>query len=109
MEREREGEGEGEGKNNKKKSLVRGSGTEDSMHSPEEPDEHRGHPSNYFSVKTLIVLGLLTLSLLILPLILPPLPPPPSVLLLLPLGILVVLMILAFMHSDMKDMASPHL
>lgn len=54
------------------------------------------------------VLVCLAASLLILPLILPPLPPPPLLLLLLlPIGILGMLMVLAFMPSnDTKDITS---
>ena len=66
-------------------------------------------PSNYFSVESFLLLLCLTVSLLILPLILPPLPPPPVLLLLLPIGILVVLMILAFMPYDVRDIASSYL
>ncbi|KAL0907320.1 hypothetical protein M5K25_021721 [Dendrobium thyrsiflorum] len=60
----------------------------------------------YFSVESFLLLACLTASLLFLPLILPPLPPPPVMLLLLPIGILLVLLILAFMHSDMRDVSS---
>ncbi|KAF8041704.1 hypothetical protein BT93_A0338 [Corymbia citriodora subsp. variegata] len=60
--------------------------------------------SGYFSLESLYLLICLTVSLLILPLILPPLPPPPFMLLLLPIGILVVLMILAFMPSNVRDL-----
>ncbi|XP_056161311.1 protein AUXIN-REGULATED GENE INVOLVED IN ORGAN SIZE-like [Syzygium oleosum] len=60
--------------------------------------------SGYFSLQSLYVLICLTVSLLILPLILPPLPPPPFMLLLLPIGILVVLVILAFMPSNVRDL-----
>ncbi|KAL0551652.1 hypothetical protein IC582_010741 [Cucumis melo] len=54
------------------------------------------------------VLLCLAASLLILPLVLPPLPPPPlMLLLLLPIGILGMLMVLAFMPSnDTKDITS---
>lgn len=60
--------------------------------------------SGYFSLESFCLLICLTVSLLILPLILPPLPPPPFMLLLLPIGILVVLMILAFMPSNVRDL-----
>lgn len=59
--------------------------------------------ASYFSLESLLLLLCLTASLLILPLILPPLPPPPFMLLLLPIGILAVLMILAFMPSNVRD------
>ncbi|KAK3035390.1 hypothetical protein RJ639_032918 [Escallonia herrerae] len=62
-------------------------------------------PASYFSLESLLLLVCLTASLLILPLILPPLPPPPSMLLLLPICILGVLMILAFMPSNVRDIA----
>ena len=61
-------------------------------------------PASYFSLESLLLLICLTASLLILPLILPPLPPPPFLLLLIPIGILVLLMILAFMPSNVRDM-----
>ncbi|KAH7547655.1 protein AUXIN-REGULATED GENE INVOLVED IN ORGAN SIZE [Ziziphus jujuba] len=60
-------------------------------------------PASYFSLESLLLLLCLTASLLILPLILPPLPPPPFMLLLVPIGILGVLMILAFMPSHARD------
>lgn len=60
---------------------------------------------SYFSLESLFLLTCLTASLLILPLILPPLPPPPFMLLLLPIGILVLLMLLAFMPSNVKDVS----
>lgn len=60
-------------------------------------------PASYFSLESLLLLLCLTASLLILPLILPPLPPPPFMLLLVPIGILAVLMILAFMPSHARD------
>ncbi|KAE8713242.1 Late embryoproteinsis abundant protein, group 2 isoform 1 [Hibiscus syriacus] len=57
----------------------------------------------YFGLESLLLLICLTASLLILPLILPPLPPPPFMLLLLPIAILTVLMLLAFMPSNVRD------
>ncbi|GFZ10620.1 ARGOS-like protein [Actinidia rufa] len=65
--------------------------------------------SSYFSVQSLLVLVCLAVSLLILPLILPPLPPPPLMLLLLPIGILAVLMILAFMPSNLRDITNAYM
>ncbi|KAG6524120.1 hypothetical protein ZIOFF_014011 [Zingiber officinale] len=73
---------------------------------PREPGE-RTFSKNYFSTESFLVLLCLTASLLILPLILPVLPPPPLVILLLPIGILVLLMIMAFMPSDVRKIASP--
>ncbi|KAI3880308.1 hypothetical protein MKX03_011041 [Papaver bracteatum] len=64
--------------------------------------------ASYFSVESLLVLVMLTASLLILPVILPPLPPPPFLLLLLPIGILILLMILAFTPSDARDISSSY-
>lgn len=61
-------------------------------------------PASYFSLESLLLLICLTASLVILPLILPPLPPPPFMLLLLPIGILAVLMILAFMPYNVRDL-----
>ncbi|KAL9377372.1 hypothetical protein Peur_028707 [Populus x canadensis] len=59
--------------------------------------------ASHFSLVSLLLLVCLTASLLILPLVLPPLPPPPFMLLLLPIGILVLLMFLAFMPSNARD------
>ncbi|XP_022849189.1 protein AUXIN-REGULATED GENE INVOLVED IN ORGAN SIZE [Olea europaea var. sylvestris] len=56
-----------------------------------------------FRLESLFLLVCLTASLLILPLILPPLPPPPLMLLLLPICILALLMILAFVSSNVRD------
>lgn len=64
--------------------------------------------ASYFSVESLLVLVMLTASLLILPVILPPLPPPPFLLLLLPIGIIILLMILAFTPSDARDISSSY-
>lgn len=61
-------------------------------------------PASYFSLESLLLLICLTATLLILPLMLPPLPPPPFMLLLLPIGILAVLMILAFMPPNVRDL-----
>lgn len=58
---------------------------------------------SYFSLESLFILICLTASLLVLPLILPPLPPPPFMLLLLPICLLVVLVFLAFMPSNIRD------
>ncbi|KAL0322799.1 UNVERIFIED_CONTAM: protein AUXIN-REGULATEDINVOLVED IN ORGAN SIZE [Sesamum angustifolium] len=62
-----------------------------------------GKMSRYFTLESLFLLICLTVSLLILPLVLPPLPPPPFLLLLLPICILALLMILAFMPSNVRD------
>ncbi|KAM7279838.1 hypothetical protein ACFE04_006972 [Oxalis oulophora] len=59
--------------------------------------------SSYFGLESLLLLVLLAASLLILPLVLPPLPPPPFMFLLIPIGILVLLMVIAFMPSNVKD------
>lgn len=63
-------------------------------------------PSGCFSIESLFLLICLTATLLILPLILPPLPPPPFLLLLLPIGILVVLVFLAFMPTNARVITS---
>ncbi|RWW08148.1 hypothetical protein GW17_00028435 [Ensete ventricosum] len=65
--------------------------------------------SSYFTAEVYLVLGCLTASLLVLPLVLPALPPPPSSLLFVPIGILVLLLVLAFMPSDARDIPSSHL
>lgn len=59
--------------------------------------------TSHFSLASLLLLMCITASLLILPLVLAPLPPPPFMLLLLPIGILVLLIILAFMPSNARD------
>lgn len=59
-------------------------------------NEHRRSYYGYYGLESLFVLVCLAASLLLLPLVLPPLPPPPLMLLLLPIGILAVLVILAF-------------
>ncbi|CAN4105096.1 unnamed protein product [Withania somnifera] len=64
---------------------------------------------SYFSLESTILLLGLTASLLLLPLILPPLPPPPFMLLLLPIFILVILMILAFMPSNVRNVTYSYL
>nr|DAD25075.1 TPA_asm: hypothetical protein HUJ06_026539 [Nelumbo nucifera] len=72
-------------------------------------NSRKSFPACYFSMESFLVLTCLTASLLILPLILPPLPPPPFMLLLLPIAILAVLMILALMPSDVRDIASSYI
>lgn len=71
--------------------------------------QRRAVASSYFSAQSFMVLIFLTASLLILPLILPPLPPPPLMLLVLPIGIFLLLLILAFMPSDVRNIASSYL
>ncbi|CAK9161949.1 unnamed protein product, partial [Ilex paraguariensis] len=51
-------------------------------------------------VKWVVVLAILTASLLVLPPILPPLPPPPMLLMLFPVGIMALLMFLAFSPAN---------
>ncbi|OWM67837.1 hypothetical protein CDL15_Pgr010775 [Punica granatum] len=63
-----------------------------------------GRRTSYFGSESMVVLMLLlALSLATLPLVLPPLPPPPPTLLLLPIGILGLLMLLAFMPRNARD------
>ncbi|PIN13184.1 hypothetical protein CDL12_14191 [Handroanthus impetiginosus] len=64
---------------------------------------HSKRMFRYFSLESLFLLVCLTASLLILPLILPPLPPPPCMLLLLPVLIMGLLMVLAFMPANARD------
>ncbi|KAG5144321.1 hypothetical protein AAZX31_07G254600 [Glycine max] len=66
-------------------------------------------PASYFSFESLLLLSCLTASLLILPLLLPPLPPPPFLLLLLPIAILLVLIISAFMPSNVRDITHTYM
>ncbi|KAK4745114.1 hypothetical protein SAY87_011426 [Trapa incisa] len=61
-------------------------------------------PASNFTLESFLLLVCLTASLLILPVVLPPLPPPPFLLLLLPIGIMGLLMVLAFMPSDVRDL-----
>jgi hypothetical protein len=65
--------------------------------------------STYLSVGALLVLSCITVSLLVLPLVLPPLPPPPSLLLWLPVCLLVLLAVLAFMPTGVRSMASSYM
>ncbi|XP_059633332.1 ARGOS-like protein [Cornus florida] len=71
-------------------------------------NNRRMFPTSYFSMESLLLLICLATSLLILPLILPPLPPPPFMLLLLPIGILALLLILAFMPSNVRDISQTY-
>ncbi|KAL2529858.1 ARGOS-like protein [Forsythia ovata] len=64
---------------------------------------HRKRMFRYFTLESLLLLVCLTASLLFLPLVLPPLPPPPFMVLLVPICLLVLLMILAFMPSNIQD------
>lgn len=62
---------------------------------------------SYFTLQSLFLLICLAASLLLLPLILPPLPPPPPfMLLLLPICLVVVLMFLAFLPSNVRDVTN---
>lgn len=65
--------------------------------------------ASYFNMESMLLLSCLTVSLLILPLILPPLPPPPFMLLLLPIAILAVLMVLAFMPYNVRDVTNTYM
>ncbi|WOL04464.1 protein AUXIN-REGULATED INVOLVED IN ORGAN SIZE-like [Canna indica] len=69
----------------------------------------RGFVSSYFSAETFLILVWLLATLIFLPLLLPPLPSPPILLLLVPVGILVMLLILAFLPSDVKSITSSYL
>ncbi|VFR00202.1 unnamed protein product [Cuscuta campestris] len=62
---------------------------------------------SYFGPESLFLLLCLTASLLLLPLVLPPLPPPPLMLLFVPICILAVLMVLAFMPCNVRDLRYP--
>lgn len=76
---------------------------------PPQPNTRRTFSGGCFSAESFLVLLCLTASLLILPLVLPPLPPPPFLLLLVPVGILAVLLALALMPSDVRNIPSPYL
>ncbi|KAL1806261.1 hypothetical protein ACET3Z_029329 [Daucus carota] len=68
---------------------------------------HDRKMKSYFTLQSLFLLICLTASLLLLPLILPPLPPPPPfMLLLLPICLAVVLMFLAFLPSNVKQVTN---
>ncbi|KAJ4968214.1 hypothetical protein NE237_014915 [Protea cynaroides] len=88
-------------------SLIAGN-SKDSNRSLSHGNRRRSFPAGYFTVESFLLLLCLTASLLILPVILPPLPPPPFMLLLLPIAIFALLMILAFMPSDIRDIASSY-
>ncbi|XP_062183767.1 protein AUXIN-REGULATED GENE INVOLVED IN ORGAN SIZE-like [Phragmites australis] len=67
----------------------------------EEPSRGGSFWARHFSVSFLLLVGV-TASLVILPLVLPPLPPPPSILMLVPVAMLVVLVVLAFMPTSVS-------
>lgn len=54
----------------------------------------------YFTAELAVLFLCLTALLVFLPLVLPPLPPPPWLLLLVPVGLMAVLIALAFLPSD---------
>ncbi|KAL9237553.1 hypothetical protein vseg_012087 [Gypsophila vaccaria] len=58
----------------------------------------------YYGLESILLLVCLAASMLILPVILPPLPPPPFLILLLPIGIFGLLMVLAFMPSNVRHL-----
>ncbi|XP_062208686.1 uncharacterized protein LOC133910191 [Phragmites australis] len=60
-------------------------------------------PPGYFSVELVIVLLFVAASLVFLPLVLPPLSPPPFLLLLVPVGLLAVLVAMAFVPLDAQS------
>lgn len=62
--------------------------------------------SKYFNREKLVVLVSITVALLVLPLVLPSLPPPPMVVLLLPICLLGLLLIVAFVPFDTSGIAS---
>ena len=57
-------------------------------------------PAGYFTAELLLAFVFVAVSLAFLPLVLPPLSPPPSLLLLVPVGLLAVLLALAFVPLD---------
>ncbi|PSS34977.1 Biotin synthase [Actinidia chinensis var. chinensis] len=59
----------------------------------------------YFSLRSALVMVVLTVSLLVLPLVLPPLPPPPVELFLVPILIMAVLILLACSPSNIPNVA----
>jgi hypothetical protein len=68
--------------------------------------QQRHHKPEYFTVEWACAVAFLTASLLLLPLFLPPLPPPPFLLLSVPVVIMVLLVFLAFMPSDVRNVTS---
>ncbi|PVH37705.1 hypothetical protein PAHAL_5G063100 [Panicum hallii] len=63
--------------------------------------EHK--PPGYFTAELVMAFLLVAASLVLLPLVLPPLSPPPSLLLLVPVGLLAVLAALAFVPLDAQS------
>ncbi|KAL5202664.1 hypothetical protein ABZP36_013616 [Zizania latifolia] len=57
-------------------------------------------PAAYFTAELAVLFVCLTALLVFLPLVLPPLPPPPSLLLLVPVGLMAVLLAMAFLPAD---------
>ncbi|NP_001149487.2 auxin-inducible protein [Zea mays] len=75
----------------------------------EQQKQHRGRrpqgtvpppPAGYFTAELLLAFVFVAVSLAFLPLVLPPLSPPPFLLLLVPVGLLAVLLALAFVPLD---------
>ncbi|CAO1946845.1 unnamed protein product [Urochloa humidicola] len=67
---------------------------------------HHGHPPpppGYFTAELVLAFLFVAVSLAFLPLVLPPLSPPPFLLLLVPVGLLAVLVALAFVPLDAQS------
>ncbi|XP_044961781.1 ARGOS-like protein [Hordeum vulgare subsp. vulgare] len=62
--------------------------------------------AGYFTAELAVLFLCLIALLVFLPLVLPPLPPPPMLLLLAPVGLMAVLIALAFVPSDSRSIAS---
>ncbi|GJM92238.1 hypothetical protein PR202_ga08689 [Eleusine coracana subsp. coracana] len=88
------------------RGAMHGNGTEhskDQRRQPRTAATRNGSPAGYFSVELLLVFLCVAASLAFLPLVLPPLSPPPSLLLLVPVGLLAVLVALAFIPLDAQS------
>nr|XP_051191528.1 protein AUXIN-REGULATED GENE INVOLVED IN ORGAN SIZE-like [Lolium perenne] len=57
----------------------------------------------YFTAELAVLFLCLTALLVFLPLVLPPLPPPPSLLLLVPVGLMAILIALAFVPTEGRN------
>ncbi|GJM92338.1 hypothetical protein PR202_ga08803 [Eleusine coracana subsp. coracana] len=93
-----------------KRSATHHRSRREAMHGTEHSSKHqRRQPgttatrNGYFSVELVLVFLCVAASLAFLPLVLPPLSPPPFLLLLVPVGLLAVLVALAFVPLDAQN------
>lgn len=74
------------------------------MHPEHHKQQQQGPPApGYFTAELVMAFLIVAVSLALLPLVLPPLSPPPLLLLLVPVGLLAVLVALAFVPLDAQS------